>query len=252
MKYKSIFKLCLLTTFLSVATISCDDWTEMEIHDSQVNGFKEQNPQEYAVYTQNLRAYKATKHAVVYARLDNAPEVSTSEKDFLRALPDSIDIVTMRNADRLSEYDREDMKLVREDYGTKVLYYIDYTAKDKLNTSITSAVEAVCTGTFDGIALGSEGSAVDVSVLKPLVDALGQIPCLLVFEGTPSLLPEAQRSLFNYFVLDISAASDEYDIETSVLYATGYGKADPDRLLLAVTPDGTLTDYNGVTRNAIS
>ena len=72
MKYKSIFKLCLLTTFLSVATISCDDWTEMEIHDSQVNGFKEQNPQEYAVYTQNLRAYKATKHAVVYARLDNA------------------------------------------------------------------------------------------------------------------------------------------------------------------------------------
>ena len=31
----------------------------------------------------------------------------------------SIDIVTMRNADRLSEYDREDMKLVREGYGTK-------------------------------------------------------------------------------------------------------------------------------------
>ncbi len=79
---------------------------------------------------------KQRKHAVVYARLDNAPEVSTGEKDFLRALPDSIDIVTMRNADRLSEYDREDMKLVREDYGTKVLYYIDCTAKDKLNTSI--------------------------------------------------------------------------------------------------------------------
>ena len=75
----------------------------MEIHDSQVNGFKEQNPQEYAAYTQNLRAYKATKHAVVYARLDNAPEVSTGEKDFLRALPDSIDIVTMRNADRLPQ-----------------------------------------------------------------------------------------------------------------------------------------------------
>ena len=81
---------------------------------------------------------------------------------------------------------------------------------------------------------------------------MGQTPCLLVFEGTPSLLPEAQRSLFNYFVLDISGASDEYDIETSVFYATGYGKAAPDRLLLAVTPDGTLTDYNGVTRNAIA
>ena len=54
MKYKSIFKLCLLTIFLSVAAVGCDDWTEMEIHDSQVNGFKEQNPQEYAAYTQNL------------------------------------------------------------------------------------------------------------------------------------------------------------------------------------------------------
>jgi hypothetical protein len=42
MKYKSIFKLCLLTISCrlppSVATM-----TEMEIHDSQVNGFKEQN-----------------------------------------------------------------------------------------------------------------------------------------------------------------------------------------------------------------
>ncbi|WP_458409599.1 glycoside hydrolase family 18 [Bacteroides congonensis] len=251
MKYKSIFNLCLLTILLPVVLVSCDDWTEMEIHDSQVNGFKEQNPQEYAAYTQKLHAYKASKHAVVYARLDNAPEVSTSEKDFLRALPDSIDIVTMRNAGRLSEYDREDMKLVRADYGTKVLYYIDCTDKDKLNVSIAAAVEAVRAGTFDGITLGSEASAVDAAVVKSFVDALGQTTCLLVFEGTPSLLPEAYRSLFNYFVLDISDASDEYDIETSVLYATGYGKVAPERLLLAVTPDGTLTDYNGVTRNAI-
>ena len=140
MKYKSIFKLCLLTTFLSVAAVGCDDWTEMEIHDSQVNGFKEQNPQEYAAYTQNLRAYKATKHAVVYARLDNAPEVSTGEKDFLRALPDSIDLVSMRNAGRLSGFDREDMKLVRTDYGTRVLYYVDASAAEGLNAALSAAI----------------------------------------------------------------------------------------------------------------
>lgn len=85
MKYKSIFKLCLLTIFLSVAAVGCDDWTEMEIHDSQVNGFKEQNPQEYAAYTQNLRAYKATKHAVVYAGWIMLGSIY-GEKDFLRAL----------------------------------------------------------------------------------------------------------------------------------------------------------------------
>lgn len=69
MKYKSIFNVCLLTAFLLTATTSCDDWTEMEIHETDVNGAKEQNPEQYSVYTQNIRAYKATKHAVVYAGL---------------------------------------------------------------------------------------------------------------------------------------------------------------------------------------
>ena len=85
MKYKPILNLCLLFVFLLMVPVGCDDWTEMEIHDSEINGFKEQNPEQYAAYTQKLRAYKAAKHALVYARLDNAPEVSSSEKDFLRA-----------------------------------------------------------------------------------------------------------------------------------------------------------------------
>ena len=73
MKYKPILNLCLLSVFLLMVPVSCDDWTEMEIHDSEINGFKEQNPEQYAAYTQKLRAYKAAKHALVYARLDNAP-----------------------------------------------------------------------------------------------------------------------------------------------------------------------------------
>lgn len=76
---------------------------------------------------------RPAKHALVYARLDNAPEVSSSEKDFLRALPDSIDLVSMRNAGRLSGFDREDMKLVRTDYGTRVLYYVERFGAKGLN-----------------------------------------------------------------------------------------------------------------------
>lgn len=155
MKYKSIFNVCLLTAFLLTATTSCDDWTEMEIHETDVNGAKEQNPEQYSVYTQNIRAYKATKHAVVYARLDNAPDKATNEKFFLRSLPDSIDIVSMRNADRLTDFDREDMAMVRADYGTRVLYYVDCTLGDKQNAAIASAAEAVRAGTFDGITLAS-------------------------------------------------------------------------------------------------
>ncbi|QIU97299.1 glycoside hydrolase family 18 [Bacteroides faecium] len=250
MNYKSIFNLC-LAIFLVFVPIGCDDWTELEIHDSQINGFKEQNPEQYAAYTQKLRAYKASKHALVYARLDNAPEVSSSEKDFLRSLPDSIDIVTMRNANRLSDYDREDMKLVRADYGTRVLYYIDASAKEELNNSISAATDAVRKGIFDGITLGSS-SSVDASTIKNMTDALGQTDCLLVFEGTPSMLPESSRSLFDYFVLDISSAADEYDVEVVVRLATDHGKTAADRLLLAVVPGATLTDYNGVTRNSIT
>lgn len=248
-----LFRTMLSSVFLLACLAACDDWTEMEVHDFEVNGAAQQNPEQYAAYTQSLRAYKATKHAVVYARFDNAPEVSTSDKDFLRALPDSIDIVTMRNADRLTDYDREDMKLVRTDYGTKVLYYVDASTltADGLNAAISAAAAAVKEGTFDGITLTSS-SAVDAATVKTLTDAIGQTSCLLVFEGNPSLVSEAQRSAFNYFVLDISGATDEYDIETSVLYATGYGKTPAARLLLAITPEGTLTDHSGVTRNSIS
>ena len=128
---------------------------------------------------------------------------------------------------------------------------MDCTPGDKLNDAIASAAEAVRAGTFDGITLASS-AAVDAATLKSLTDALGQTPCLLVFEGTPSLLPEAQRSLFSYFVLDISEAADDYDIETEVRLATGYGNTAAGHLLLAVTPEGSLTDYNGVTRSAIA
>ena len=57
MKYKSIFNVCLLTAFLLTATTSCDDWTEMEIHETDVNGAKEQNPEQYSVYTQNINGW---------------------------------------------------------------------------------------------------------------------------------------------------------------------------------------------------
>ena len=39
MKYKPILNLCLLSVFLLMVPVSCDDWTEMEIHDSEINGF---------------------------------------------------------------------------------------------------------------------------------------------------------------------------------------------------------------------
>lgn len=236
MNYKSIFNLCLLAVFLLLVPVGCDDWTELEIHDSQINGFKEQNPEQYAAYTQKLRAYKATKHALVYARLDNAPEVSSSEKDFLRALPDSIDMVTMRNANRLSDYDREDMKQVRADYGTRILYEVSATADEG---ALTAAVAAVRSGEFDGITVTAQ-STVSETAMTLLSNALGQTDCLMVFEGKVAFVPEASRGIFDYFIYEIPAEADEFDVESILMYAAGFGVS--SQLLLGIDPGYTLTD----------
>ena len=231
MKYKPILNLCLLSVFLLMVPVSCDDWTEMEIHDSEINGFKEQNPEQYAAYTQKLRAYKAAKHALVYARLDNAPEVSSSEKDFLRALPDSIDLVSMRNAGRFSGFDRA-------------------SAAEGLNAALSAAIDAVRAGTFDGVTLAS-ASSVDESVVKTLADALGQTDCLLIFEGTPLLVSEAQRSVFDYYIVDVSAAADDYDLEMAINHALNWGVS-AERLMLGSVHGRTVTDNDKTVHSSLN
>ena len=227
MKYKPILNLCLLSVFLLMVPVSCDDWTEMEIHDSEINGFKEQNPEQYAAYTQKLRAYKAAKHALVYARLDNAPEVSSSEKDFLRALPDSIDLVSMRN--------------------------VDASAAEGLNaalSALSAAIDAVRAGTFDGVTLAS-ASSVDESVVKTLADALEQTDCLLIFEGTPLLVSEAQRSVFDYYIVDVSAAADDYDLEMAINHALNWGVS-AERLMLGSVHGRTVIDNDKTVHSSLN
>ncbi|MBD3592505.1 glycoside hydrolase family 18 [Bacteroides sp. GM023] len=245
MKYQSIFNLCLLTVFLLVVSAGCSDWTDMEIHDSEVKEAKEQNPAQYAAYTQNLRAYKATKHALVYARFDNAPETYVSEKNYLRSLPDSVDIVTMCNASRLSDYDREDMKLVRTDYGTRILYEVNADAGEE---AMAAAVIAVKNGEFDGITLTAQTS-VNESSIAFLHNALGQVDCLMIFNGKVGFVPATFRSLFDYYVTEIPAEADEFDVETALMYAQSFGIS--DRLLLAVEPQYTITDKTQKTFDAM-
>ena len=102
----------------AVATFAaCNDWTEMETVDSKVEKPWEQDPALWAEYTAALRAYKQSEHFIVYARLHNSPEKASSEQDFMRCLPESLDIVTLTNADNFSAYDAEDMAVMRDRYA---------------------------------------------------------------------------------------------------------------------------------------
>ena len=107
---------------------ACNDWTEMETVDNNVKKPWEQDPALWAEYTAALRDYKKSEHFIVYARLHNSPEPAASEKDFMRCLPDSLDIVALTNADNFSRYDVEDMAVMREK-GTKVLWQVDYAGR---------------------------------------------------------------------------------------------------------------------------
>lgn len=127
MKPKLTIRLLLLGVAAAALT-ACSDWTEMETVENQVNKPWEQDPELWAEYTAALRAYKQSEHFIVYARLYNSPEKSSSEQDFMRCLPDSLDIVTLTNADNFSEFDAEDMAVMHEK-GTRVLYQIDYAAR---------------------------------------------------------------------------------------------------------------------------
>lgn len=242
MTYKSIIRCLLLSAATTGLLTACSDWNEPEAREPEVITPAEQDPAAYAAYTASLRAWKATPHQVTVAVLDNAPEISVSERDFLRSLPDSIDFVAMRNANRLSQHDRDDIAMVRRDFATKVLYYLDYASATP--DQWQAAASAIASGQFDGAVVAS-ATAPDATLLALLPDGSA-----LFFEGSPSVLPESDRSRFSHFIIDITSAKDAYDIEMAVRLASL--AADRSKLLLGTAPGGQLTDINGVTRNAVA
>ena len=136
--------------------VSCSDWTETENIESTVLKPWEQDPALWADYTAALRAYKASAHYLSYVRLHNSPSPASSEQDFMRCLPDSLDIVALTNADNFSAYDTEDMATMREK-GTRVLYQVDYAARKAefsgeaaLKTYLDGVIAAVKANGMDG------------------------------------------------------------------------------------------------------
>lgn len=119
---------CMAVSALALGAAACSDWTETEAVERQVQRPADQDPAFWAEYTAALREYKQSEHFLTYARLYNSPTPSASEKDYMRCLPDSLDIVSLTNADNFSRFDAEDMVTMHEK-GTRVLYQVDYAAR---------------------------------------------------------------------------------------------------------------------------
>lgn len=234
----------------AVATFAaCSDWTEMETVDSTVEKPWEQDPALWAEYTAALRAYKQSEHFTVYARLHNSPGKASGEQDFMRCLPDSLDIVTLTNADNFSTFDAEDMNVMREK-GTKVLYQVDYAGRkadfagaQALDTYLDGVIAAVAANGMDGYSFTTDPLATDATArIVEKLSAAKSGNQLLVFEGSPLSLSVADRSKVDLIVLDTENLGNVQDVRLSVLNATGYAGIAPEKLLLAAGADASLLD----------
>ena len=234
---------------LLLAAVSCSDWTEMETVDNTVSKPWEQDPALWADYTAALRAYKQSEHYLSYARLHNSPAQAASEQDFMRCLPDSLDIVTLTNADNFSAYDAEDMAVMREK-GTRVLYQVDYAGRKAefadaaaLKTYLDGVIAAVAAHGLDGYSFTADplDAAATASIVGKLATAKAEGQ-LLVLEGNPLSVDAGDRDKLDYVVLDTEKTENTTEVRLQVLNATGYAGIAPDRLLLAAEIDAPLQD----------
>lgn len=228
---------------------SCSDWTETEAIENTVYKPWEQDPALWADYTAALRAYKQSEHYLSYARLHNSPAQAASEQDFMRCLPDSLDIVTLTNADNFSAYDAEDMAVMREK-GTKVLYQVDYAGRKAefadaaaLKTYLDGVIAAVAAHGLDGYSFTAD--PLDAAATATIVATLSAAKTdgqLLVFEGNPLSVAAADRAKLDYVVLDTEKVENTTEVHLQVLNATGYAGIPANRLLLAAEIDAPLQD----------
>lgn len=244
-----------VTVVAFVASASCNDWTEMETVEQKVTQPWEQNPELWAQYTTALRDYKQSEHFIVYARLHNSPEQAVSEQNYMRCLPDSLDIVTLTNADNFSAFDAEDMPVMHEK-GTKVLYQVDYAGRKAELTDLAAYLEkviaSVASNGMDGYSFTADpfDAAATAQIVAKLSSAKkeGQ---LLVFEGNPLSLAVEDRVRVDYVVLDTEKTEHAADVRLQVLNAVNYAGIEPERLLLAAEMNAPLFDEERVEYAAI-
>ena len=240
---------------------ACNDWTEMEAVDNNVKKPWEQDPALWAEYPAALRDYKKSEHFIVYARLHNSPEPAASEKDFMRCLPDSLDIVALTNADNFSRYDAEDMAVMREK-GTKVLWQVDYAGRAaefadaaKLGAWLDRVVSSVAANGMDGYSFTGIPNAGDPAAVQAAALIVSKLSAdeskLLVFEGNPLFVAEADRAKVDYFILDTEKTEDVGDVKLQILNATGYAAVPASKLLLAAEAGAPLKDEDRVEYAAV-
>lgn len=251
---KTIYKMMAWSILLTLGLSSCSDWVLPEKVGTQTTFSWEEDADTWNAYFEVLNVYKERQHSIVYASFHNADDQGDGELNYMRNLPDSLDIVSLTNADRFSGADREDLEWMHR-MGTKVLYQVDYAGrqdefKDEatLGAYLDRVVASVTEYGLDGFSFTghpdfSGEDPMGEKAASLLVDKLDQEGKLLVFEGNPQFVAEADRERIDYYVLDTRKEEYELDVKLAVQEARQLGIRN-SRILLSAGMDGTMTDSN--------
>lgn len=125
---KTIYNLCSVVFLVgALFAVSCDDWTENEKIGVKDPAFGENDPELYARYLASLRAYKAGEHCRTIVWFDNSLKQPASRGGFFSDVPDSVDVVALMDAGRLTASEAEQVAALREK-GTRVIGAVDCSA----------------------------------------------------------------------------------------------------------------------------
>ena len=103
---------------------SCD--TDIESVDLNEPGIESQNNVLYNVYLNNLKAYKASAHKVVFGWFDNSVKIPASQGQNILAVPDSLDFLVITEPANLTDREYTEIGTVLDTKGIKTLYEINY------------------------------------------------------------------------------------------------------------------------------
>jgi len=251
---KNIPALAVMTmTVVLLAFASCAEWTETKSLDIETSRPWDREPELWEAYKANIRDYKSRDHSLIYMRFKNSPENAVSEKAYMRCLPDSIDIVSLTNADNFSQFDAEDMVWMRS-VGTKVLYQIDFAGRTeelsdeaKLTACLDKAIASVKKNGLDGWSFTGtpkSGDSQRAALSRKIVEKLSAARTpgqLLVFEGHHAFIAGEDIEKIDLFVLGTRTMENSYDLRNMVTDAEEYG-IPKGKTLLAASAEGIYYD----------
>lgn len=255
---------------------SCDDWNNIESIDIDEPNIQKQNPGLYAEYLANLRDYKKSDHKQVYVWYDNSEKDPFSRAHHILDIPDSVDIVALRNPYSITAWEKNEIETVRKEKGTKFIFTINYDAIKKkyedqkeentfsiqmddftsfLIDTLQSTLKIIRKHNLDGISIGYSGKSIlhmtDVQKKEYIANENTYIRIfklwkeayedkILLFEGKPqNLVDKTILNSCKYIILSTNTAISKENVFYTISSAAGEG-VPMNRLI--VTAEATSLD----------